>query len=98
MKNKEQQLMLIVFLNWINKRVLESLKGSFFKTAKYKFNLALKASENFQKEALGKTDDNTFAAFEHYSHKMAEVMNIAIDHYHDKKLEEFIEHCKIFKG
>lgn len=97
-ENKEQQLMLLLFLNWITKRVLQGLKGSFFRTLKNKYNNMLKASEAFEKGALAISDESVKEIFEHYSFQMAEIMNIAIDHYHEKQLDEFIEHCKKFKN
>ncbi len=97
MTRHEEQLSLLLFLNSINKRVLNSLKGEFFRNAKNKYDKVLKASEAFENEVLTACDPDAKKVFDHFSFKMAEVLNVAIEHYNAGNLDVFVEYCETLK-
>jgi DNA-binding transcriptional regulator GbsR (MarR family) len=88
---------LLFFLNAIMKTVVDSLEGSFEKSAKYKFNKVVNSTTQLEKELLKNCKESAHTTYNKASTAVAEVLNMVIEAYNDEKLVKFVEYCKKFE-
>ncbi len=95
---KHENINLLFFLNGLMESVLDSISGSFEKSAKYKFGNISKSIRNLEKDVLSNCNE---AARETYGNSLiaiSEVLNKTIQEYNDGNINEFLKYIEAYES
>lgn len=95
---KHTNVNLLFFLNGLMESVLDSLSGSFEKSAKYKFGNISKAIKSLEKEILSNCNEAAMETYDNSLIAISEVLNKTIEEYNKGNINEFLKYIERYES